>query len=159
MHENMWFDRGHNFGRRTRRGDMAPIILFLLLDGPMHGYEIISRLDERSQGMWRPSAGSIYPNLQLLEEQEMVSHEKIDGKKVYTLTDKGKAEAEEAKEHLKDRLGSIGLSVKTFKELRVTLHKIRHDVQEIAGLEDEAKVDAARKILEEAEAKLNKLIN
>lgn len=150
---------GSMFGGRTRRGHMAPLILFLLLDGPMHGYEIISKLEERSHGFWRPSAGSIYPNLQLLEEQEMVKHENINGKKVYTLTDKGKAEAEKAKEHLNDRLGSIGLSVETFKELRESLHGIRSDIQKIAGQNDEEMVKKAKAILSEAESKLNKLIN
>ena len=60
-------------GSRARRGDMVPIILRALLEKPMHGYEIISELEEKSFGYWWPSAGSIYPNLQLLEEQGFVT--------------------------------------------------------------------------------------
>ena len=67
---------------RVRRGDVRSAILALLDDRPMHGYEIIQELDERTGGRWRPSAGSIYPTLQLLEDEELVSAEEADGKRV-----------------------------------------------------------------------------
>ena len=78
---------------RAGRGDISTIILHLLTEKPMHGYEIIRTLEEKSRGMWRPSAGSIYPTLQYLEEQELVSSREEGGKKIYTLTDKGHSEA------------------------------------------------------------------
>src|SRR6266540_2432552 len=81
---------------QARRGDMRPIILSALQTGPMHGYEIMRHLEEKSHGMWRPSPGSIYPTLQLLEEQELVTGEEKDGKKVYSLTDKGHKEAKQS---------------------------------------------------------------
>ena len=68
-------------GRRMRRGDTRQIVLRTLLDGPAHGYEIIRRLEERSAGLWRPSAGSIYPTLQLLEEQGLVTSRDDGGKR------------------------------------------------------------------------------
>jgi len=85
-------------GRRTRRGDVRAAVLGVLADEPMHGYQIIQQLEERSGGMWRPSAGSVYPTLQLLEDQGLVRSEEVEGRRVYSLTDAGRAEAEVNKE-------------------------------------------------------------
>jgi DNA-binding PadR family transcriptional regulator len=68
--------------------------LALLSERPMHGYEMIQELQSRSGGVWRPSAGSIYPTLQLLEDEGLVAAEEIDGKRRFTLTAEGVAEAE-----------------------------------------------------------------
>ncbi len=57
----------------------------------MHGYEMIKEIEERSGGYWKPSAGSIYPTLQLLEEQGLISGEEVDGKRLFTLTEDGRA--------------------------------------------------------------------
>ncbi len=82
-------------GRRMRRGDVRGEVLTALLDGPAHGYEVIRRLEERSGGFWRPSAGSVYPTLQLLEDSGMVRAFDQDGRRTYELTDEGRAEAEQ----------------------------------------------------------------
>lgn len=81
-------------GPRARRGDVRAAILTLLLEKPMHGYEMIRELESRSGGFWRPSAGSIYPTLQLLEDEGLLRSEETEGKRLYSLTDAGKAEAE-----------------------------------------------------------------
>jgi DNA-binding PadR family transcriptional regulator len=81
-------------GRRMRRGDIRPALLRTLLDGPAHGYEAIRRLEERTGGLWRPSPGSVYPTLQLLEEQGLLRSHEDAGKRIYELTDIGRAEAE-----------------------------------------------------------------
>jgi DNA-binding PadR family transcriptional regulator len=70
-------------------------VLTALLDGPAHGYEVIRRLEEKSGGFWRPSAGSIYPTLQLLEDSGQVRAFDQDGRRTYELTDEGRAEAEQ----------------------------------------------------------------
>ncbi len=80
-------------GFRAKRGMMEPAILNALTTKPMHGYEIISYLEEKTHGIWRPSPGSIYPTLQMLEEKGDVASNERDGKKVYTLTDKGRESA------------------------------------------------------------------
>jgi DNA-binding PadR family transcriptional regulator len=75
------------------RGDVRAAILALLAEQPMHGYQIIQELTERSGGMWRPSPGSVYPTLQQLEDEGLVRAGESKGKRVFHLTDAGKKEA------------------------------------------------------------------
>ncbi len=79
--------------RRMRRGDVRRAILSALLEGPAHGYEIMQRLEARSGGVWRPSPGSVYPTLQMLEDEGMVRAQVEDGTRTYDLTESGRASA------------------------------------------------------------------
>lgn len=83
------------FGPRARRGDVRTAILRLLAEQPMHGYQIIQELSDRSAGAWNPSAGSVYPTLQMLADEGLVDAEQTGGKKVYHLTESGRAAAAE----------------------------------------------------------------
>lgn len=84
---------GH--GRRGRRGDVRAAILVLLAERPMHGYEMIQEIAERSQDLWRPSPGSVYPTLQLLVDEGLITGTETEGsKKLFELTEVGKAAAE-----------------------------------------------------------------
>jgi DNA-binding PadR family transcriptional regulator len=85
--------RGHGGfgGPRARRGDVRDAVLRLLDESPMHGYQMIQELGTRSGGAWRPSAGSVYPTLQLLEDEGLLASEETSGKRVYSLTETGKA--------------------------------------------------------------------
>ncbi|MFC4913367.1 PadR family transcriptional regulator [Actinomadura gamaensis] len=85
--------RGRGGGRRTRRGNVRAALLALLAERPMHGYEMIQELDERTGGVWRPSPGSVYPTLQMLEDEGRVSSEEQGGKRLFSLTDAGREEA------------------------------------------------------------------
>jgi DNA-binding PadR family transcriptional regulator len=80
-------------GRRMRRGDIRKAILVALRDNPAHGYEVMRRLENMSGGLWRPSPGSVYPHLQMLEDEGMVQSTESDGTRTFTLTDSGRAEA------------------------------------------------------------------
>ena len=87
--------RGPEHGRGPRerffeRGAIRWLLLGLLAEGPMHGYEMIRRLEERSGGRYAPSPGVIYPTLQSLEDEGLVTVASEGGKKVYTLTEAGK---------------------------------------------------------------------
>lgn len=87
---------GHGWGggrRRMRRGDIRRAILSVLGEEPAHGYEVMRRLEARSGGIWRPSPGSVYPTLQMLEDEGLVRSEERDGTRVYELTEAGRAEA------------------------------------------------------------------
>jgi len=85
--------RGRHRGRGARRGDVRAAILALLAERPMHGYEIIQQIEERSGGVWRPSPGSVYPSLQLLADEGLVSGDETGGRRLFTLTDAGREEA------------------------------------------------------------------
>lgn len=91
MHARIHAGFGGPGGQRARRGDVRSAILRLLAEQPMHGYQIIQELSARSGGAWRPSAGSIYPALQLLADEGMVTAEETTGKKIFSLTEAGKA--------------------------------------------------------------------
>ncbi|MEW5658462.1 PadR family transcriptional regulator [Streptomyces cinereoruber] len=90
--------RGGGGRGRARRGDVRASILALLKDRPMHGYEMIREIGERSDGAWKPSPGSVYPTLQLLEDEGLIISASEGGKKLFTLTDSGRAEAENGPE-------------------------------------------------------------
>jgi DNA-binding PadR family transcriptional regulator len=89
-------ERGQRRGGRGQRLNVRPALLALLLERPMHGYEMIQELDTRTGGIWRPSPGSVYPTLQLLEDEGLIEAEATGGRKRYTLTEAGRAEAEAA---------------------------------------------------------------
>lgn len=76
---------------RARRGDVRAAILRVLAEEPMHGYQIIQEITERSGGAWSPSAGSIYPALQLLADEGLVASRESGGKRVFSLTETGTA--------------------------------------------------------------------
>ncbi|WP_234998740.1 PadR family transcriptional regulator [Demequina sp. NBRC 110057] len=83
-------------GTRMGRGDVRAAVLALLHEEPMHGYQVIREITERTDGRWKPSAGSVYPTLQLLADEGLVHAETTADRKVYSLTEEGKAEAEAA---------------------------------------------------------------
>jgi len=85
-------------GTRMGRGDVRAAVLALLVEGPMHGYQMIREIEERTSGRWKPSAGSVYPTLQLLADEGLVTTEMSQDRKVYSLTDTGREEAERAAE-------------------------------------------------------------
>jgi DNA-binding PadR family transcriptional regulator len=78
---------------RMGRGDIRTAILVALAEEPMHGYQIIQAIEARTRGMWKPSPGSIYPTLQLLADEGLVTAEQVGERKVYSLTDAGREAA------------------------------------------------------------------
>ena len=83
-------------GTRMGRGDVRAAVLALLAEKPMHGYQLIHEIEERSGGTWKPSPGSVYPTLQLLSDEGLLSAEESNGRKTYSLTDEGRTAAEAA---------------------------------------------------------------
>ncbi|MCR2783927.1 MULTISPECIES: PadR family transcriptional regulator [unclassified Microbacterium] len=81
---------------RMGRGDVRTAVLALLAERPMHGYQIIQEIEERSGGSWKPSAGSVYPTLQLLADEGLITAEEAGGRKTYALTEAGHIEADAA---------------------------------------------------------------
>src|SRR5882672_2888584 len=84
-----WGGPGMHRGRRGQwfeSGDMKYVILKMLRDKPMHGYEVMKALEESMQGCYKPSPGTVYPTLQWLEDEGLVKANDADGKKVYEIT-------------------------------------------------------------------------
>ncbi len=77
-------------GTRAGRGEVRTAVLALLADEPMHGYQIIHEIEKRSGGSWKPSAGSVYPTLQLLADEGLIIAEESNGRKIYSLTNEGR---------------------------------------------------------------------
>ena len=80
-------------GTRVGKGEVRAAVLALLAEQPMHGYQIIREIEERSGGSWKPSAGSVYPTLQLLADEGLITAEEANGRKIYSLTEAGRAVA------------------------------------------------------------------
>src|SRR5216117_716812 len=100
-----WGFRGGRGGGRRHwfgAGDMKYVILKLLKDKPRHGYEVMKELEERLHGCYSPSPGTVYPTLQWLEDEGLVSAKEVDGKKVYEITDAGSRFLEEHRDVVDD---------------------------------------------------------
>ena len=154
------FDRHSNpFDRQSRlfkKGDLKYVILDLLKDKPAHGYEITQALEDRFHGLYSPSAGSVYPILQLLEDMGYVTSNVAEGKKVYTVTDSGRQFLEEQKEtteNIKGRLGGWWGSENReyLQNVRITMNhinEIRGMMSHIAVRKDPEKIAKINAILE-----------
>jgi DNA-binding PadR family transcriptional regulator len=93
------FGFGGEGGRFFGRGDMKFALLELLQERPMHGYEMMKALEEKTGGFYTPSPGSIYPTLQMLEDSGLVTSNEVEGKKVYSITDAGRASLAERRQN------------------------------------------------------------
>lgn len=138
--------RGGGPGRRARRGDVRAAALALLAERPMHGYEMIQELEERTGGVWRPSPGAIYPALQLLEDQGLVTVETADGKKRFQLTDAGRAEAAALPERKPWQEATEGIDP-GWAQLKNTIGPIAMAVHQVATVGTPAQKTAAAELL------------
>jgi DNA-binding PadR family transcriptional regulator len=94
------FVGGFPRGPRARRGDVRAAALLLLADGPLNGYQIMQEIERRSDGVWRPSPGSVYPALAQLEDEGLVRTEDLGDRRAYVLTDAGRAYVDERRDEL-----------------------------------------------------------
>ena len=144
-------------GPRAGRGDVRAAILTLLGEGPMHGYQVIQELSERSGGMWRPSPGSVYPTLQLLEDEGLVRSEDVEGKRVFHLTDAGKAEA--AKRGADTPAPwEMGAGTEPFAEMKSLGFGVVSAVMQVVHSGNEVQIQKAKEILSEARRSLYRLL-
>jgi DNA-binding PadR family transcriptional regulator len=117
---------GSGAARFFERGELRYAILDLLASKPRHGYEILQALAERYSPFYRPSAGAVYPTLQLLEDTGAVTSAQVDGKKVYTITEEGRqrlAERRDTLETIRSRF-SFGSHPGARGELRETMQEL-----------------------------------
>ncbi len=151
--------RGPFSGGRAKvsRGAVRTAILLLLAEEPMHGYQIMQELSDRSGGVWRPSPGSIYPTLQQLADQGLVETEDSDGKKIYHLTDAGRAKVEESDAtppwQRFDSDGDDGLA-----GLRDLGFQVGAAVMQVAHAGSEEQLAEAKTILADTKSRLYRLL-
>ena len=115
-----------------RHGRLRLYLLKLLDESPRHGYEVIRLLQDRFLGIYAPSPGTIYPRLARLEEDGLVTHEEVDGKKVYSITDKGR-------EEIRNRISDLAdLEDELTESLRDVAREISEDVRDtVRGIREE----------------------
>lgn len=147
-------------GPRARKGDIRTAVLMLLAEGPMHGYQIIQELSARSGGTWRPSPGSVYPTLQLLEDEGLVVGEEAEGKRVYKLTDAG---AEESKAAAGagapwEEFAQGGASSSRW-QLRDAMGKLAVAVMQVGTSASDEQVDRTLEILSEARKNIYSILS
>jgi DNA-binding PadR family transcriptional regulator len=145
-------------GRRMRRGDIRVAILRALEAGPAHGYEIIRRLEEGSGGLWRPSAGSVYPTLQLLEEQGLLTSQEDGGKRVYELTESGRAEAEAGAGSGRAFPWDSEEGLTGYRALRSAVSQLMLATKQVQVAGEPELVERAAAIVKEARQKLYQLL-
>lgn len=151
-------DSNNCFGtRQVRRGDMGLVLLKALLSRPMHGYEIIRELEERSKGTWRPSPGSVYPTLQLLEEQDFVTSSQQKGKKVYTITKLGHEETVNKKPQAPSECSEIDLE--KVAELRTATTQLMNLIQTITRTGSATNYKQAEQIIAKTSEKLSTILD
>jgi DNA-binding PadR family transcriptional regulator len=153
------FFPGPFFGRgpKVGRGDVRTAILVLLAEEPKHGYQVMQDLTERSGGVWRPSPGSIYPTLQLLEDEGLVSSEELEGRRVFRLTEAGRAEVAKRGEHARapwEMAGDTGPLV----ELREVGFGVMAAVMQVGHAGTGRQLARAKEILTETRKSLYRLL-
>jgi DNA-binding PadR family transcriptional regulator len=142
---------------RVSRGDVRIAILRLLAEEPMHGYQIIQEITDRTDGVWQPSPGSIYPTLQQLEDEGLVRSEQRDGKNVFELTDEGRSVVEA--DTTTPPWERMGANVEgDLLSLRDAAFQVGAAVMQVGRTGSEAQVEQARAILDEARRELYRIL-
>jgi DNA-binding PadR family transcriptional regulator len=162
-----WGGFGGPFGPNERffgRGDLKVVILELLKDQPRHGYDIIRALEDRMRGYYRPSPGSVYPTLQMLEDLGYVTSTQQEGKKVYTITDEGRRYLSEQQPTVDDIRSRISAGWDAAQRPEVS--DLMHEVQQLAralfrngtrSLHDPERLKTLREIVARARAEVEAL--
>lgn len=147
----------HHRGGRARRGNVRAAILALLGERPMHGYEMIQELANRTGGVWRPSPGSVYPALQMLEDEGLISSHEAEGKRLFSLTEAGRAEAEQGSTQTPWDEVTEGVDPTNLK-LRDTAFQVGAAVMQVATAGSEAQKAKALEVLGEARRRIYSIL-
>lgn len=151
-----WGRRG---GPKVARGDVRGATLLLLAERPMHGYQIIQEIAERSHNVWKPSPGSVYPALQLLEDEGLIRAEQSEERRVFHLTDAGRTYVEAHRAELSQAFQSVTADVDdTTLQLRDLLGQVATAVQQVAQVGTPTQLSAAQTLLTNARRQLYRIL-
>ncbi len=146
-------------GPRARRGDVRAAALALLAEEPMNGYQIIQAIAERSDSVWRPSPGSVYPALQQLEDEGLIRAEATDGRRAYQLTDEGRSYVEAHPEEVRAPWDVVAGTVgDTAIEMRNLIGQVAMAAFQVVSAGTESQVSQAREVLTDARKALYRLL-
>lgn len=146
---------------RTRRGDIKFLLLGLLSERAQHGYELMNELEARRGGFRRPSPGSVYPMLQMLEEGGYLTSEEIESKRVYTITDSGRqllSDRQQQSHAGNSRDDSVQSKPSELIELRRTLTELNDAVTQIARSGNLEQANQVRDLLVQLKREVYKLL-
>lgn len=149
--------RGHSRRGRASRGDVRLAILQLLVEQPMHGYQLMQAIGDRSGGRWTPSPGAIYPAISMLEDEGLVTVQVDAGRKLVTLTDAGREQAAADQAERPDPFAAFDESAPGV-DLRRQVDDVRMAARQVAQLGSEDQAAAAAKILTAARRDLYLLL-
>jgi DNA-binding PadR family transcriptional regulator len=153
------FPGSYGRGPKAGRGEIRAGVLALLAEQPRHGYEIIRELAERSGGAWRPSPGSIYPTLKHLAHEGLVKADKGEGRRVFELTDEGRAYVEAHAEELAAPWESVGSDVDdAYLQLGDLTQQVVAAVVQVGQAGTGTQVEAAARLLTETRRSLYRLL-
>jgi DNA-binding PadR family transcriptional regulator len=143
--------RSHGRDRsRAQRGDVRAAILALLADEPMHGYQLMRAIAERTQGAWRPSPGAIYPTIAQLEDEDLVTVIADAGRKLVTLTQSGRDYLETNREAMGDPFTEITSQAGGPADLRGSVEQLSSAARAVSKSGTDAQVAQAQAILTKA---------
>ena len=146
-------------GRKARRGDIRTAALLLLAEEPRNGYQIMQEVQERSDGVWRPSPGSVYPALQQLEDEGLIRSVESDGRKLFQLTDEGRAYVKERGEDKPAPWEQMSGDVSDqAHELGKLMREVASAFVQVMKTGSEAQMGEARKILAAARKDLYRIL-
>lgn len=143
-------------GRGVARGDVRVAVLTLLGEEPMHGYQIITELADRTHGVWRPSPGSVYPLLQQLADEGLVTSTDDGGRNVFSLTEEGASAATEETggPPVWDRVAGEETAV----DLREAVDNVASAARQVAKTGTPEQATQAAEILTDARKRLYRLL-
>ena len=145
--------------RRMRRGDVRAALLVLLDEEPRNGYGLMQEIERRSEGAWRPSPGSVYPALQQLEDEGLVRAQEEDGRRVFTLTDDGRAHVEERRAELGEPWADLaGDDQESVRDLRGLARQVAAALLQVAASGSDEQIAQARKVLLDARKALYRIL-
>jgi DNA-binding PadR family transcriptional regulator len=162
-----WGDIGPGFGprgprgrgRKARRGDIRTAALLLLAEEPRNGYQVMQEVEERSEGWWRPSPGSVYPALSQLEDEGLIRTEERDGRKLFAITDEGRAvlaeRGEDAPAPWEQLSGEVGQGAVALGRL---MREVAFAFAQIMRTGGETQIERAGEVLDRARRDLYRIL-
>ena len=144
-------------GPRARRGDVRAALLVLLAEEPRNGYGLMQEIEARSNGAWRPSPGSVYPALSQLEDEGLVRAQEAGGRKLFDLTEEGRAYVGEHAEELGTPWEEVG-GGEPIGEMRTLVFSVGAAVMQVVQAGSPEQVAEAAKVLEETRRSLYRIL-